>query len=167
MLYFIFTFNFADLNLYTLLFRISTILVPPTLILNSDLIEVQRFLAYNNQLLSSSLRIYLPCSSSIFLENLLWFFLLSSGNFLNNLQWSKTVLIFISDYEIFLVLYIWEALLYFDHCENSKKMFSCLFVLAWICLIAYVPLHYWHRYQNRNHLMNSLLSSFELWESDS
>ena len=74
----------------------------------------------------------------IFLETCFGF-LLSSANSLNILQWSKTILVFLSDHEGFLVLYVWEALLYSDHCENNnKKMFSYLFVLAWICFVLYV-----------------------------
>ena len=74
MLYFIFTLNFGNLYLYPLLFWISIILVLPTSILNSDLVNFQRFLADNDPLLSTSLRVYLTCSSSIFLGDLLWFF---------------------------------------------------------------------------------------------
>ena len=55
-----------------------------------------------------------------------------------------TVLVYLSDHESFLVLYIWEALLYFDHCENSKKMFFNLFVLAWKCFVPYDPLYCRH-----------------------
>ena len=74
MLYFIFTLNFGNLYLYPLLFWISIILALPTSILNSNLINVQRFLADNDPFLSTSLRVYSTCSSSIFLGDLLWFF---------------------------------------------------------------------------------------------
>ena len=99
----------------------------------------------------------MTCSSTIFIGDLLWFFVLSSGNSPNIMQWSKIVLVFLSEHESFLVLYIWEALLYFDHCENSKKMFYYLFILARICFVLYAPQYCRHLYQSRNHLMNSCL----------
>ena len=131
--------------LYPLLFRISTILALPISILNSDLINAQRFLTDNDRFLSTSLRIYLTCSSSIFLGDLFWLFLLSSGNSPNILYEQRQSWFFFQTMKVSLFLYIWEALLYFDHLENSKKCFSVyLFLLGnalFLMLLCIVDIH--------------------------
>ena len=54
---------------------------------------------------------------------------------------------FFQTIKIFLVLYIWEALLYFDHCENSAKMLFLLLILfllwnaLFFMLICIVDIH--------------------------
>ena len=117
-LYFIFTLNFGNLYLYPLLFRISIILVFPTSILNSDLVNFQRFLADNDPFLSTLLRAYLTCSFSIFLGDLLWFFCCLQEILQISYNDQRRFWIFPSDHESFQALYIWEVLLYFNNCKK-------------------------------------------------
>ena len=132
---FYYILNFCELYLYPFFYLDSQLSLSfLTLILNSDLINLQRFWL-------NMIRFYKPHWEYIWHAILNYSyrsalaFLLSSANSLNILSLSKTVLVFNSNHESLLVLNIWEALLYFDHWKNSlKKVF--LSICSWLEILS-------------------------------
>ena len=160
MLYF-FLLLILVIYIYIDCYLISTVLVLPTPILNSDLISVQRYWQWS--VLPAPLRIYLASSSQSISGPTLAFSVVF-GEFSKYFEIIKDGQGFPWNYESLFVLHILEALLYFNHCENRIKDILCLTVLTWKYLIAYVVLHWWHPYQKMNHLINSfLLLRFGIW----
>ena len=116
---------------------ISTIL--PTSLLNYDLINVQKCWKW------SVLINFIENTFGMLVLDLSWrqvsLFSIIFSKFSEYLEMIKDSPGFLLDHEGFRVLYIWEVLLYFDHCENTKKYFPvflfCLEILnlMFLCIV--------------------------------
>ena len=132
--------------------------------MNSDLVNFQRFLADNDSIINSIENIFDMLIIIFFLGTCFDFFcclqeiLLISCNDQTS-SWIFFQTIKISAFCIFKKYYYKMIIV-----KLIAKMFSCLFVLVCKCLVPNSPLHCWHPYQNKNHLMNSCLHlSIESW----
>ena len=138
MFYLIFILNFDDFYLYRLIWMISTILFLPKLTFSSDLISVQKLLIGIRFYQLHKEYIWCPNPKSFLGTSLA--FSVVFRKLSEYLVMIKYHLFLLSDYLSLLALLIWEALLYFDHCENNLFYFvsicSCFEIFNYLCFWA-------------------------------